>query len=101
MRTVDWRLTRQLFEHFSSTGEPITGFAHGDVEDEFLDAEFAHGVCALVFFRFRLVTAGQHFCREPRPYILLAYHDRKDDGERSRGYGVAVALVDLRSCVGD
>ncbi len=26
-RTVDGRLARQLFEHFGSTGESVTGFA--------------------------------------------------------------------------
>lgn len=42
--TVDRSLTAQLFQHLSSTGESITGFANGDVEDEFLDAELPHGV---------------------------------------------------------
>ncbi len=47
-RTVDWSLTTQLLKHFGSTGQSVTGFADGDVEDEFLDAELAHRVCALV-----------------------------------------------------
>ena len=49
--TVDGRLTGQLLEHFRRTGESVTGFADGDVEDEFLDAELSHGVCVLVFAR--------------------------------------------------
>lgn len=41
---VNRSLTAQLFQHLSSTGESITGFANRDVEDEFLDAELPHGV---------------------------------------------------------
>ena len=52
--TVDWGLTAELFEHLCSTGESVARFADGDVEDEFLDAELAHGICALVLLGFRL-----------------------------------------------
>lgn len=54
LRTVDGGLTAQLLKHFGGTSQPVTGFADGDVEDEFLDAELAHGVCALIFAGFRL-----------------------------------------------
>lgn len=47
-RTVDGGLTAQLFEHFGGTGESVTRFADGDVEDELLDAEFFHRVGGLV-----------------------------------------------------
>lgn len=53
-RTVHGCLTRQLFEHFGSTSKSVTRFANGDIEDELLDAELSHGVCALVFAGFRL-----------------------------------------------
>lgn len=45
--TVDWRLPAQLFKHFRSTGESIAGLADRDVQHEFLDAKFPHGI--LVF----------------------------------------------------
>jgi hypothetical protein len=41
-------LTAQLFEHLCGTGESVTRFADGDVEDEFLDAQLPHGVAGLV-----------------------------------------------------
>ena len=50
-RTVDRCLTAQLLEHFSSTGQPVTRFADGDVEHEFLDAELPHGIGAFIFLR--------------------------------------------------
>lgn len=53
-RTVDGCLTAQLLEHFGGLGQSVTGFTNGDVEDEFLDAQLAHGVGALVFAGFRL-----------------------------------------------
>ena len=37
-------MTGKLFEHFRRARESVTRFADGDVEDEFLDAEFAHWV---------------------------------------------------------
>lgn len=43
-RTVDGGLTAQLLEHFGGLGQSVTGFADGDVKDEFLDAQLAHGV---------------------------------------------------------
>lgn len=52
--TVNGCLTAQLLKHFGSTSQSVTGFADGDVEDEFLNAELAHGVCALVFAGVRL-----------------------------------------------
>ena len=48
MRTVNRCLATELFEHFGSTGESVARFADGDVEDEFLYSELAHGVRALV-----------------------------------------------------
>jgi hypothetical protein len=59
VRTVDWSLTTQLFEHLCCTGESVTRFAHGDVEDEFLDAQLPHGVAALValFSRLKVLLA--------------------------------------------
>lgn len=47
-RTIDWCLPAQLFEHFGCAGESVSRFADGDVEDEFLDAQFAHGVCGFL-----------------------------------------------------
>lgn len=47
-RTVDGSLTAQLLEHLGGTGEPVTGLADGDVQDELLDAQLAHGVGGLV-----------------------------------------------------
>lgn len=54
MRTVDWSLTTQLFEHLCGTGESVTRFADRDVEDEFLDAQLPHGVAGLVALFSRL-----------------------------------------------
>lgn len=53
-RTIDGCLTAQLLKHFGSTSQPVTRFADGDVKDEFLDAEFAHRISALVSARVRL-----------------------------------------------
>ena len=51
-----------MFEHFGGTSESVARFADGDVEDELLDAEFAHGVCALVFaFRLESNISVQSF----------------------------------------
>lgn len=54
--TVDGSLTTELLEHFRRSGQPITRFSDGNVEDEFVDAEFPHGVLGFVF-AFRL-----HMC---------------------------------------
>ena len=48
--TVDGRLTTQLLKHFGSTSKSVSRLADGDVEDDFLDAEFTHRVCALICF---------------------------------------------------
>lgn len=56
--TVDGCLTTELFEHFCSTGESVARFADGDIEDDLLDAELAHRVCALVFLGFCLLIKG-------------------------------------------
>ena len=50
MCTVNRCLTAQLFQHFGCTRESVASFADGDVEDQFLDAQFPHRVLALVFF---------------------------------------------------
>lgn len=47
-RTVDGSLTGQLFQHFGGTSETITRFTDGDVQDEFVDTQLAHGIGALV-----------------------------------------------------
>ena len=47
--TVDRCLATELFKYFGSTGESVARFADGDVEDEFLYSELAHGVRAFVF----------------------------------------------------
>jgi hypothetical protein len=54
VRTVDWSLTAQLFEHLCGTGKSITRLADRDVEDEFLDAQLPHGVAGLVALFSRL-----------------------------------------------
>ena len=46
--TVDRSLTRKLLEHLGGTGEPVTGLANGDVEDQLLDLELPHGVLSLL-----------------------------------------------------
>ena len=46
-RTVDWCLTRQLLEHLGGSCQPISRLADGDVEDQLLDLQLAHGVAAL------------------------------------------------------
>ena len=46
-RTVDWCLTTQLLEHLGSSCQPISRLADGDVEDQLLDLQLAHGVGAL------------------------------------------------------
>jgi len=48
-RTVDWRLTAQLLEHLGGSRQSVTGLAHGDVQDQLLDAQLAHWIAALVF----------------------------------------------------
>lgn len=47
-RTVDGGLTAQLLEHLGGTSKSVTRLADGDVEDELLDAQLAHGVGGLV-----------------------------------------------------
>ena len=47
-RTVDWSLTRQLFEHLCGSGQSVTRLSDRDVEDKLLDAELLHGVAALL-----------------------------------------------------
>jgi hypothetical protein len=46
--TVDGALAAQLLQHFGSSGQSVAGFTDGDVEDEFLDAQIAHGIVALL-----------------------------------------------------
>jgi len=45
---VDGGLTAQLLEHLGGTSKSITRLANGDVENELLDAQLAHGVLGLV-----------------------------------------------------
>ena len=52
--TVDWGLTAELFEHFGSTGKPVTRFTDRDVEDELLNLELPHGILRLVFGLFAM-----------------------------------------------
>jgi hypothetical protein len=47
-RTVDRSLTAQLLQHLGGTGQSVTRFANGDVEDELLNAKLAHGVLSLL-----------------------------------------------------
>lgn len=45
----DWGCSEvHLLEHLGCTSEPITRFADGDVEDDFLDSKLPHGVRCLV-----------------------------------------------------
>lgn len=56
---VDGRLTAQLLEHLGGTSKSVTRLAHGDVEDELLDAELPHGVGGFgVGLRMLLAGAG-------------------------------------------
>jgi hypothetical protein len=48
-------LTAQLLKHLGSSGQSVAGLADGDVEDEFLDAQIAHGIVALLL-RLRIVS---------------------------------------------
>lgn len=52
-RTVDRSLTRQLLEHLGGTGESVTRFTDGDVQNELLNLELPHGVVCLL---------GRHCC---------------------------------------
>ena len=63
-RTVDGRLTTQLFQHFGCSCESVTRFADRDVQHELLDAQLAHRVGALVI-SFRL-----HFVRKVNKNII-------------------------------
>lgn len=45
---VDGGLTRKLLKHLGGTSKSVTRLADGDVQHELLDAQLAHGVCALV-----------------------------------------------------
>jgi hypothetical protein len=47
-RTVDGSLTRKLFEHFGGTGQSVTRLADGDVQNQLVDVQLAHGIGALV-----------------------------------------------------
>jgi hypothetical protein len=47
-RTVDGGLTRELLEHFGRTGQSVTRLANGDVQDQLVDVQLAHGIGALV-----------------------------------------------------
>ena len=73
--TVNRSLTTQLFQHFSSTGKSVTGFTNGDVEDEFLDAELAHGVRVLIFARVRLLTLDSSVLSEQIESLRVASTD--------------------------
>ena len=53
-RTVNGCLTAQLLEHFGSSCKSISRFTDGDVENEFLDSQFPHGVLGLVLLAFGL-----------------------------------------------
>ena len=53
-RTVDWCLTAQLLEHLGGSCQPISRLADGDVEDQLLDLQLAHGVGALAIAAGRL-----------------------------------------------
>ena len=44
VHTVDWSLTAELFQHFGSTSESVTRFAYRNVQDQFVDTEFPHGI---------------------------------------------------------
>lgn len=52
-RTVDGGLTRQLLKHLGGTGESVTRFTDGDVQNELLNLKLPHGVAGLL---------GGHFC---------------------------------------
>lgn len=45
---VDGSLTAELLQHLGGTGQSVTRLADRDVQHELLDAQLAHGVCALV-----------------------------------------------------
>lgn len=61
-RTVDGSLTRKLLEHLGGTGESVTRFTNGDVQNEFLNLELPHGVAGLF---------GGHCCGVSRRRGLL------------------------------
>jgi len=41
-------LTRKLLEHLGGTGESVTRFTDGNVQNELLDAQLTHRVAGLV-----------------------------------------------------
>lgn len=47
--TVDGRLATELFEHFCCSCQSVTGFADRDIENQFINAEFPHGILGFVF----------------------------------------------------
>lgn len=51
---IDRGLPGELFENTASSSETIARLANADVEDEFVDLEFAHGICGVLL-------AGYHF----------------------------------------
>lgn len=52
-RTVDWGLAGKLLKDLSGPGEPVTGLADANVEDELGDPQLPHGVVHLRFGLFR------------------------------------------------
>lgn len=81
-RTVDWCLAAQLLKHFGRSSQSITRFSDRDIEDEFLDAELAHGVRALIFAGVRLarriisIVSIREDSRERPLTIVTVYRDR-------------------------
>lgn len=41
---LDWSLTGQLFQNLGGSGQSVTGFTDGDVQDQLLDLQFTHNI---------------------------------------------------------
>lgn len=68
---VDGSLTAQLLEHLGGTSKSVTRLAHGDVEDELLDAKLPHGVGGFGV-GLHMVLAGAVLSSARRR--IIAYH---------------------------
>jgi hypothetical protein len=72
-RTVDGRLTAQLLQHLGCSGQSVTRFADRNIEDEFLDAQFAHRIRGsdVAVSRLHIISKDEYVDSWVTPTIVL------------------------------
>jgi hypothetical protein len=53
-------LLGELLEHLASTGHPVTALAHGDVQNQFIDLNFAHDIVLVRLQAASMVSKHTH-----------------------------------------